>query len=90
MDLEIEKILVLSNAHITEEDGGWLDSYGPYIFTFGWVLNTNGYARNISENIRRCVELAKENDCSMIKFDRDGPVVPELPTFNWDSDIRKK
>jgi hypothetical protein len=35
----------------------------------------------------RVIEYANSHDCRWIRFDCDGPVIDELPTFDWSEDI---
>ena len=89
--LEIEKTLVLNTQHITVEASKWLDSSAcgmvidPY--AYGWRFYAGAtpipYAMP-HKSIKACVNLAQANDCLWVKFDRDGPLVKELPTYKWE------
>lgn len=82
--IEIIKSLVLSTAHVKEEELAVLERTGEHQFSYGAVAEISLLPRGLSKDFYRCVDLAKKYDCDRIEFDRDGPVVEDLPTFKWD------
>ena len=96
MDLEIEKSLVISTAHITDHDIDRLTEKQNAVVThpyeYGWYVWTGGLEteevcweakqHGFSEAFTGLLRLASENECSFVKIDRDGPVIDELENFH--------
>ncbi len=93
MKPEILNVLVLSTAHLKEDDGdkfnisnnivhyeledtGWLVWVGP-VKTFQPDFS------ELSGGFLESYKLAQKLGCTYIKFDRDGPVTDNLPTYEW-------
>jgi len=99
MELEFQKILVLSTAHLTEEDNDFLsnEEYSENLdcvideTPYGWMVHISKNKdelfsevhRLLSENFRKAMELAFINDCDWVRFDCDGNVVEELKSYDW-------
>ena len=86
--VEIAKMLVLSTGHLTADTcvyrcHGLIGAYekGEY----GWFVHVEGTASldEIPEDLAACLAFAIIEGCEWIMFDRDGPTVPELPTYDW-------
>lgn len=86
MTYEIDKVLVLSTGHLTQETMMWVDS--------AWYANENGaflyvspnadlFLKDEPEDLKAPKELARRLDCRWIKFDRDGPQLDDLPFYEW-------
>jgi len=91
------KVADISTAHITKEDARLLhemNSCGeaPSYYEldeYGWLVNVDpadwapmkelGYSNTFVALLMR----AKMEGCSYLRLDRDGPVVDELPSFDW-------
>lgn len=70
-----------------------------YPYEYGWTVSTSGLnetdARDgFVEGIRRegfseafveLVKFAHDNDCTLVRLDRDGDFHPGLPAFDWDT-----
>ena len=41
------------------------------------------FEENIPEDLARLINLAVENECSVLCIDCDGPVLPNYPVYNW-------
>ena len=97
MKLEIQKTLVLSTAPITETesqllaglvDATWDPERIPLTvydhLSYGWNIFTRQTPNlDILPNIRNLISLAVDNGCDWLRFDQDGEIVPDLPTFDW-------
>ena len=93
-NLEVSKMLTVSTAHITEDTNRLLANE-PYtdgmqlsVFEkadFGWFIYVNDDLenRNIPDDLRACLELAKENGCKWLCLDCDGDTVDELEEYEW-------
>ncbi|ADL36047.1 hypothetical protein bpr_II108 (plasmid) [Butyrivibrio proteoclasticus B316] len=92
--MEINKMLSLSTAHITKETESKLSEqsiyevnvyekseYGYFIYPNIELLDKRGW--DIPEDLKKCIGLAKANNCNWIVFDRDVDPVDELPTYEW-------
>lgn len=89
--LETQKILVLSTAHVAQEETEWLeeateDAEGLVIFgkgEFGWFIHTSCLLRELPENVERCLQLAEDTGHEWLCLDRDGDTTDLLPTYDW-------
>ena len=92
-DLEIERILVLSTAHITKETSELLEkeahsdlaNYVVHGYEYGWfvlVYKLQEVTRKIPD-LGLCLKLAKDNQCKWVRLDRDGPIIDNLPQYSW-------
>lgn len=90
-DLEIEKVLVLSLAHITKVSNEWLENGGgssiimdSYWYGYRIFVDPHPIGMDmVHESVFECIDLARENGCSYVKLDRDGPCVDELQKYDW-------
>jgi hypothetical protein len=95
-EYEIAKMLTLSTAHISEETANKLnvkiiygmnyiplpiynkDGYGWFIF-----VSEDYNELNLPDDLKKCLDLATENECEWLCLDCDGLIVPNLPTYDW-------
>ena len=95
--LEVCTILVLSTAHMslhTAQD--WMPQCPWSCFEkgdYGWfmyVCDDVGIteATGVPQEIRSALPVAKRSACTWIMWDRDGPVVEELPEYDWEATER--
>ena len=95
-NLEIQKVLVVSTAHITYADNIDL-SHNPC----GLIIDKTDYSfliyvgkesicdydqsknEKISNELRKLIQLAQDNNCDYLKIDRDGPIYSNIKTFDW-------
>jgi len=97
-ELEIERTLVLSTSHITEEDSRLLNpDVGCLAIIdsgYGWFIRIpdkdgfEGLAEQLKENgLSACVfalmQLADSHNCNWLHLDSDGPVIDSLPQHHW-------
>ncbi|PCJ39024.1 MAG: hypothetical protein COA71_14650 [SAR86 cluster bacterium] len=95
MNLEINKELVLSTAHISHETSlllaneDWLDNLviSIYAFEYGWRIYApyqhNTLRNELPNELNKLLELAMEHDCKWLVLDQDGAIHNEFPTFDW-------
>ena len=85
-------MLVLSTAHMsltTAQD--WMPICPWSCFEkadYGWfmyVCDDTGIteAPSVPLEIRSAIHLAKRAGCAWIMWDRDGPILDELPEYDW-------
>ena len=85
---EIAKMLVLSTAHLSEDDCNiWLhERSGAYQKgDYGWFVHVpDPQLKGVYEaSLYECMRHAWANCCDWIMFDRDGPIIEGLPTYDW-------
>lgn len=52
---------------------------------YGWFLWIDlADLETAPEDLRRCINLALDNDCEWLCIDRDGPIEESLPTYEWE------
>ena len=96
MDLTIEKTLVCSTSHYTENDDKVLsriarkDCSCVHATDAGFTVRTNPELGidtvlwlQLSAAFDRVMQLAASNECDAVRFDRDAPAIDGLQTFEW-------
>lgn len=91
----IFKVLDISTRHMTNDDNQILelnrDTDGPSpcyeLKEYGWLVYVGELEENWGEEMSPAflaiLEHARELGCDYVRFDRDGRVYGELPTFEW-------
>lgn len=94
--LEITKMLTISTAHISENtasilaltadsDTNYFDNLSVYEKNnagfFIYILSKN-YDSNIPSDLKDCIDLAIENNCSILCLDSSGAIT-DLKTYEW-------
>jgi hypothetical protein len=89
-ELEIDKILTLSTAHISEETNRILtEDPDRFVFSvraneYGYFLSTAAVGQQTNpEDIQAIMAFAVSHGCSYVNLDRDGSVVPGLKEYDW-------
>lgn len=91
-DLEIQRTLVISTAHLTDEDRERFETDDVIgvvrAFEYGWTVHVPDEDaeqddESMSAEFAACLKLARDNKCVWLTFDRDGEAVAGLPTFEW-------
>ena len=84
MPFEIHRTLILSTAHLAPAELDQLEDHSSMSSEDGWLLYTG---RDIdpksAPTLTAAVGLALRENCVFIRFDSDGPLVEELPTYEW-------
>jgi hypothetical protein len=90
MELEINKELVLSTAHISEETNNYLQlgeliDYSSDECNYRLYVNHDVKFSNFEAypDLVCLLILAKSHNCKWLVLDRDGDVVEGLPIFEW-------
>ena len=92
ISMDIEKMLTISTAHVSHETEEKLDkeSYSDEMQLsvykkedYGWFIFIPDTIddKNIPDELKKCIELAKRNDCSWLCLDCDGNIEEGLETF---------
>ena len=91
---EIEKMCVMSTAHISEKTADALDGgYGPAGLVFyekegcGWFIYTTPFEEDeddpVPDDLLLCLLYARNRGCRWLCLDRDAKKVDGLPDYNW-------
>lgn len=86
---DIFKILVVSTAHLPRDEADKLTAQGLQITqdVYGYQVyacHTDDYEdTEFPVEIRNLTALARDLDCKYLRFDRDGPTLPDFPVFDW-------
>jgi hypothetical protein len=95
LDAFIFKVLDISTGHMTQDDNQVLelnrDTDGPMpayeLKEYGWLVYVGELEDNWKEDMSpafvEVLKKAQELGCDYVRFDRDGRVYDELPTFEW-------
>lgn len=78
----IEPMLVMSTAHLDAQARGFLDSGEGIVIPFehGWIV----YARMQHDGpLVTLIDYALSRACLWIKFDGAGPLIDDLPVYDW-------
>lgn len=92
--LEIQKMITLSTAHITEQTAKLLDkepeennmAISVYKKSeYGWFLpiESISYDTVPFQDLKKVIEFAKDHGCSWLCLDCDGPMLEYLDTYKW-------
>jgi hypothetical protein len=93
MKLDIQKTLVVSTAHITEQDNELLENEAIVCYSneYFYLIPLNQSSTdsvpgdNFSPAFKKLFEFAKnhEEGFSYLKLDRDGDILEGFDTFDW-------
>ena len=87
MNLEINKELVLSTAHIPEETANdlrnCLVAKNIEEYEYGSRVWVDASIPVKHKELIALVKLAKDHDCKWLVLDCDAEVIQELPQFEW-------
>lgn len=92
--VEIQRVLVASTAHITVKDSETLRHKEHPFVTHSYEEGDFVILNEIEEKMAEIktifskefvdlILLAQKNSCEILRLDRDGPIYPQLPTFDW-------
>lgn len=91
MKLEIDRTLVCSTAHLTEEDcqdffHETTDLVVYEMGEYGWMVMARPIDRELtderhSDNLERLLAFAREHECDWIRFDCDADTIEGFPVF---------
>lgn len=90
MTPQVRKFLDLSTAHVCPETRDWLehetDQGLVYQLTggYGWMLYCADTEHDpVPTDLDGIFALAKNMSCEYVMLDRDAPIHPDLPTWDW-------
>jgi len=90
MKLEIDRVLVCSTSHLTQEDSQNLfdEATDLVVYTmgeYGWMILACPLEneQNHSANLEKLLEFARKKKCDWIRFDRDAEELEGFETFSW-------
>ena len=83
----IEPMLVLSTGNLTFETcNHWLKQSDHAVFEkgdYGWFVYVGEPGDDFPDDLRACMEIARQRGCCWIMFDRDAEASAELPSYDW-------
>ena len=91
--LEIAAMLVLSTAHMAPATASdWMPHCPWSVYEkaeYGWFMYVCDDAgitetEGVPLEIRSALHVARREHCQWIMWDRDGPILDELPEYDWD------
>ncbi len=84
------KTLNISTAHMPSSEPSF-GTHSAHSFLYGYFMYVcfDPYEDHSNEPdwITKVLSYAHKNSFDMIVFDADGPTIPSLKTFDWDSDV---
>ena len=91
---EIDRVLIVSTAHMSQQDSHVLRNDLSCLVTYSYEEGDFIILNNIEEKMSELINtfsssfvdlilLAQKHDCQILRLDRDGPVYEDLPTFVW-------
>lgn len=93
MSVEILRTLVLGTGHLSPGTAARLhagdtDEWAPQIsWDYGWdwyVPTDDEYSTSLfPPEILAAFALARQHDCSWVRYDQDGPTIDGLPFHEW-------
>lgn len=75
----VQPMLIVSTTHLNSKMRRLLESLAPGIieYDWGWIVRLDAEL----DALEPIVAIARARGCSWIKFDEEGPIFDELPTF---------
>lgn len=94
MELDIQKMLTLSTAHVKKTTPDYLESLNCPVCAFpkgdyGWFIFIGSYDEdyyeevNIPEDLKAIIVFAKAQECDWLCIDCDGLTTDQLPQYDW-------
>lgn len=88
--VEVQKMLVLSTAHISRETALYLDNYQSIGYSkdeYGWFIPITDvdtqYRNGWPDDLWAIRKFAIAHGCSWIMLDRDADTIDGLETWDW-------
>lgn len=97
--MSIIKTLYLSTRHMDKNDNSLIERGSANLCSedteFGWIIHVNPVhvqfykdfnalkEEGFTKQFLHLMVYAHENGCEWIRFDSEGPVDNDFPTFNW-------
>ncbi|MCC2248928.1 hypothetical protein JUJ52_03015 [Virgibacillus sp. AGTR] len=93
-DYETPRMLVLSTAHLTNDDRKWLNEQtvhnNPRLVVYpkseyGWFIpiieDSDFLKEDVPENIVKLLQFTRVTRCTWLMLDRDADIINELPIY---------
>lgn len=93
---EISKMMTFGSIHITEKTAELMDLNRDFNVEqlsslsvyekgdYGWIIYVPEYeVTDGPEDLLRLINIARENGCTWLCIDSDGPEVKDLPKYDW-------
>lgn len=89
------KVLYLSTIHLTSKTAALLnscsfnngklnnDSRVHAKGLYGWFIEVLGNTSNLEPDLKACMDLANNQSCDWLIFDREIDSSNDLPTYKW-------
>lgn len=93
-NLELAQVLVLSTGHlgatIATGDDPLMNTVASMTGEHGWLVYTGPEHVPVVANepgamqvLRDILHHARQQGCTYVLFDSDGPTLPQFPTYDW-------
>lgn len=89
-DLDIEKVLIVSNVHIAQQDGDALTARGFSSGEFSWTVKidsngkiVNGDTFEPSEGLLELLDMARLQRCAYLMLNPTADTVPGVKPYVW-------
>ena len=84
MPFEIHRTLMLSTTHLPAGELAAVEAIAILTGEYGWLVYVfSDIDAEETPSLAAAVALAIRETCDFVRFDSDGPLVAELPTFVW-------
>jgi hypothetical protein len=86
MELCIEKMLVVSTAHLEDAYEMSRSSYINHeLDSCGWLVYCalKPESSRLNRAAEQIMDIARNQGCVWVKFDPDGPVLEGIQTYDW-------
>ena len=93
---EISKMMTFGTVHISEKTAELMESNHDFNIRelsnlsvyekgdYGWIIYVPEYeVTEGPEDLLRLINIARQNDCTWLCIDSDGPEVDNLPKYSW-------
>lgn len=96
MGIEIMQALVCSVAHVTQEEADAMKADNPpgkvgsaMVWDYGFMLHigedgdVDPDTLGVSAGFTGAIKVARANKLEWVRFDTDGPLLDNVPTYTW-------
>ena len=84
MPFEIHRTLMLSTAHLPFREVDTVEGEAILSGEYGWLVYVfSDIDASATPSLAAAVALAIREKCDFVRFDSDGPLAAQLPSFEW-------